>query len=1014
MREKQLPVNENVFNALLMGHSNAEDLESAIGIIGVMDRAGLEPSADTYTALLCGFARKGDIDSINKYINECEAKEISLLDKDYLEVVYALSVNGHNDKVDEVLSRLKKAFGYNQDAVNIILRLINRGQETTALKILKTMPRGSNQQGELMDTGNFLIKQLIKAKRPFEQVLSACNELEESSMNSKPLMIAVEAALSSGNAKLSQLLLRELQTRGLEVRQHYFWPVFCAAKSEEDLQETCQMMRHEFKISPSNQTIRDYIIPKILKNDNYHDVVQKLRNLQISTATAASTTAYVALRNFNIAKCAEILNSYDTYISPSLFRKSLVSAFARTNDYDSYVAILRRIHDNIHRRKGLNQSQRQETEEEDENETDEVPIASERPIKVLQADIIGDLVADVMFTVRTDPVEMMQNILQRLVDQGLSINNYKAERIQNKLAENMTAEISTLLGKLTSGELEPIEFEKQKMRSSNTTMDTEKIERLIQNLEEKGENTKGLKRMLLVSAIRSRNIEKSEEIIERLKAEGYILSSGVYAQLIELYASADKIEQALDAYKKIRETDPEFHLDEIKSVKVAQAFVNADRVEESIKFLEANKPKENLEDEKAFNYQSTCWRLLNSLADQGRAADLQKIFDALVSNGYIIPNNVLLGSLIKAHLVKDELKQAVDKFEEICQKYRATPWKNEIACRLIQAEDAPSLQRITDLSSEIHGEVNSLYDLVFSFIECGRIRQAKKILGTAGLRSRPTRINMACERYVNENMFAALEGLAEATKDLNHIDRSEIYYSLLQTYIKEAAVEKALNLWTTMQEENISPSDIFLVKLADFLKSHDQNVPFHVPTDFQYPIQTKKEQKTTSSKPEQKEPVTRKNQVDLTRNASAFKNALKSGNVDEIWNTVQALVPADKVSVTNRSVAIEKLLQNDQLTKATKLVFDLLDEKLVPIPKIFRFYLNKLASSADTETLEKIRSRLSAETKKLISFDNRMCHSYVAGGKTDEYLKKLEDAVDAAKTPEEIALLGKEFPRGGN
>ena len=1016
MREKQLPVNENVFNALIMGHSNADDLESAVGILGVMGQAGLEPSADTYTALLCGFARKGDIESINKYINHCESQDVYLLDKDYLEIVYALAINGHDDKVDEVLSRLKKGFGYNQDAVNVILRLINRGLESTALKILKTMPRGTRNSGEQTDAGSFLIKQLIRANRPLEQVLSICNELEESNMNSRSITIATEAALTNGNAKLSQALLKEMLAKGIEVRPHYFWPIICAAKTEKEVADIVQLMQNQFRISPSNQTIRDYIIPKLLNKDDYDEVIQKLRNMGVSMATAASTIAYTALTKDKIAKAAEILGSYEAYISPGLFRKPLLSALSQTKDYDSYVKILRQIHDNIHRSKSLNQSQKQEVEEEEENETPgEAPVISERPINVLQAEVIGDLVMDLVFFFKTDLVENLQPVLQRLVDEGLSISNYKAERIQDRLGENLTAEISTLLGKLASGELEPIEIERQRAPRifNNGAMDSEGIERIITRMEEKGENTKGLKRQLLVSAIRSRNIEKTEEIVERLKAEGYILTSGVYAQLIELYASSDKLEQALEACKKIREIDPEFSLDEVKTIKVAHAIVNADRIDDAIKFLEENKPKET-PDEKAFNYQTTCWRLLNSLAEQGKSADVQKMFDALVTHGYVVPNNVILGPLIKVYLVQNELKQAVDKFEEICKKYRATPWKNEIACRLIQAEDAANLQRVTDLSTEIHGEVNSLYDLVFSFIECGRVRQARKILETPGLRTRPQRINHACERYIKDDMLTALEGLAEATKDLNHIDRSEIYYSLLQAYIKEAAPDKALGLWTTMQEENITPSDTFLIKLAEFLKSENCEVPFHVPAIVPVEnVQKTKEEKTAKA-PEEKE-VTKKRserEVQLTLNAAAFKKALKSGDSDEIWNTTKALQPADKVSLTDRSVAIEKLLQNGQLDKATSIVLEILNEKLHPIPRIFRFYLNKLAQSGDTETLKTIGSHLNSETKKLVSFDNRVCHSYVAGGKAEDYLKTLEDAIDNATTPEDVAKVGEEFPRG--
>lgn len=77
---------------------------------------------------------------------------------------------------------------------------------------------------------------------------------------------------------------------------------------------------------------------------------------------------------------------------------------------------------------------------------------------------------------------------------------------------------------------------------------------------------------------------------------------------------------------------------------------------------------------------------------------------------------------------RNDLAKAMEQFEWCCQKHRATPWKNELACKMIQAEDAVSLQKLTDLSTQVHGEVNSLYDLVFAFVECGRIRQARKIL----------------------------------------------------------------------------------------------------------------------------------------------------------------------------------------------------------------------------------------------------------------------------------------------
>jgi len=81
-------------------------MESAAGILGVMQQAGLDPSADTYTTLLCGYAKKGDIDAITKTLEQCDAKDIQLLDKDYMDIIYSLAVNNHLEHVDTVSSFL--------------------------------------------------------------------------------------------------------------------------------------------------------------------------------------------------------------------------------------------------------------------------------------------------------------------------------------------------------------------------------------------------------------------------------------------------------------------------------------------------------------------------------------------------------------------------------------------------------------------------------------------------------------------------------------------------------------------------------------------------------------------------------------------------------------------------------------------------------------------------------------------------------------------------------------------
>lgn len=67
-------------------------------------------------------------------------------------------------------------------------------------------------------------------------------------------------------------------------------------------------------------------------------------------------------------------------------------------------------------------------------------------------------------------------------------------------------------------------------------------------------------------------------------------------------------------------------------------------------------------------------------------------------------------------------------FNEFVEKHRITPLKSTLTTRLIELEDAQRLQQVMDASIKVHGEMNSLYDLVFAFLECGRVRQAKKVL----------------------------------------------------------------------------------------------------------------------------------------------------------------------------------------------------------------------------------------------------------------------------------------------
>lgn len=98
------------------------------------------------------------------------------------------------------------------------------------------------------------------------------------------------------------------------------------------------------------------------------------------------------------------------------------------------------------------------------------------------------------------------------------------------------------------------------------------------------------------------------------------------------------------------------------------------------------------------------------------------------------------------------------------------------------------------------------------------------------MKNRSQRLNVVCERYQQEGTTSALEGLLEATKDMTHIDRRDIFQHLLTTHIKNDQPDKALGVWTQMQEEDVQPNDAFLVDLANYLEKKGIEVPFVKPS----------------------------------------------------------------------------------------------------------------------------------------------------------------------------------------
>lgn len=92
-----------------------------------------------------------------------------------------------------------------------------------------------------------------------------------------------------------------------------------------------------------------------------------------------------------------------------------------------------------------------------------------------------------------------------------------------------------------------------------------------------GESTLNLRKQLLSAYCRSHDLEKAEVIVTSLEKEGSALTGGTLAQLVDLYAHHENVEEALRYRETLAQLEPAFTLDDSKVVKLAALLMKNNR-----------------------------------------------------------------------------------------------------------------------------------------------------------------------------------------------------------------------------------------------------------------------------------------------------------------------------------------------------------------------------------------------------------------------------------------------------
>ncbi|XP_057333425.1 leucine-rich PPR motif-containing protein, mitochondrial-like [Microplitis mediator] len=785
MKQKGLPLYEEIFNSLIIGHSQADDMTNALNTLRAMENAGISPSADTYTALMCAYAKRGDMDSIKATFGKIEKAGITLLETHYMEIIYALAANGHSSQAEELAARLPDEIDSDMDICRLLIKLINLNQLELALKLLKSSTKNPVRHKTRC---RYITGALVKTGVKVEDVIRACEFMEKEKLYSHAFSSTVYDYLTTGTDSTTVIeIMKAWAKAGGEIRDHFFWPLLVTeakANNIDGMFDVLTCMINDFKIIPSLSTLRDYTIPYMF--GNIEDIIDRLTPLGIPRDNILTAIADRLLIERKLRNAAIMMTTFPTKYPKDLFIRHLVETLNVKDDVKSFSVIMRFL----------------------SNDSD--------PAKSDNSSTVADTVLrEVMKVVPDYRPNVMISLLQELQVSGTSISTKTGDEVKKYLGDSVNIDVDELLLKLTSGTLVEVPLSQYNPYLARKYTEQKEPVSTIQVAE--------LREAFNRNVVR-RDAEGVAKTLNQLEAIGYI-SAPVLAQAIGIFCEQGNLEAAEKYMDTFSDKLPGSTLDLRKIVSFVELLIKNDRFNDAVVFL-SRQP----EAEGSIRFSRGFITIVQSLLETTlRCKDLQVTFqmiELLKVKKYLEPTIHLLGSLVTFCLNNNDIKTAVEIFERSIKEYDCAPSRNKLLVAIIQADDQVNLQKLTALSEKLHGKSNTKFILAVAYLNAGKRIQGKRILESPGLQIHDKPLQIAVDHLVKYNKLAELEELFEFTKNTTRLNRGIIYDGLLQMCIAKNDWERGLGLWTQMQEDDVILSSKFLNKLADLLTKNNKPVPY--------------------------------------------------------------------------------------------------------------------------------------------------------------------------------------------
>jgi len=853
MKEEGMAINEAVFLSLLTGHCLKLDHESVNSTLGVMAASGLILGPETYAVAAATYGQAGDWVKVEEMLKKAEEAEVVLDDGDYLHIMVGCAKGGLKQQaLEHLVPKLPKKAGFFQEMRNTLPQLIHSGATEVALELYLSTPdtfvggRGNNDRSE---QGAFLSAAFVRSSCAPEEAIKVVEKMKEHGYT-RAMEHLIENAVKHGDEQFCESLGSYLKEKDLHPQKN-----MTPRETYMFLRRTVQTVQTSYSGMPrviarlqNFQTLGFSLPQGVLSNDIIPHMIDLEKELPSASVTklarmfpggkfsdlANGTLQYL----FNEEKREEctaavnyLLNGINArFVYPPVFSQSIVRSYLATGSMDHLVTCLWYLS-----RESLFARNKE---------------AVFKALTCLPAVIHR-------FEIEQNVESQYKTILDALIKSKVGV----PQEVGNQLVE-LEPGLKSLVEESIKVWEEGADYWTQEQEEKFLDERRQLHLRSAKSVPKQNQPEPGSLEFMEIGFNRSKSGELRKDLA---------------AKLISAYSLNDQPDKALQTFNYAKEKAG-FEMSAVEMDKVVNALIRAGRTEEALARVQATVGT----DERVFN--NTFIQVVLSLAEAGehekvikvlgettpgtfvktsgsfqamnifyhydRLGDdekTSKIKEVLISSGWVEENDRRMqAQLINQLLEKGDLNAVVQECERSAREQKFIPNKMAVTKQLIEVENLELLQRVLDMSINLHGEELALYDLILSFLDLGRIPQAKKLIETPGLRYNQQKFEFMLKRFKQGQDLEALEALVRLTKNLHGCNRDFLYQELVTAFQDDMPrVEEA---WLEIQEEGLAPSDQLKIKIANALEAGGREVPFEVPETY-----VKRETRTTQPKPKQNE-----------------------------------------------------------------------------------------------------------------------------------------------------------------